>query len=118
MNNKNALQGEKIEHPKYIIDNKLKIDYSFYITNQIMNPVQQVFALVLEKIWLKQGKLSKLKNYEKKIKQLKETCNQDELQTEIDKIRNSEIKSLLFDKSLRDSDNNKNNNKSIMKFFK
>ena len=30
------LQGERIENPTYIIKNKLKPDYSFYITNQIM----------------------------------------------------------------------------------
>ena len=53
---KKALQGEKIETPTFITENKLKIDYSFYITNQIMKPVQQVFALVLEKIWVMQKK--------------------------------------------------------------
>ena len=47
---KKKLQGERIEHPKYIIANKIRPDYSFYITNQIMKPVQQVFALVLENI--------------------------------------------------------------------
>ena len=50
-----ALQGDKIETPTFIIENKLKIDYSFYITNQVMKPVQQVFALVLEKIWKMQN---------------------------------------------------------------
>ena len=37
--NKNALQGEKIEHPEYILKNKIRPNYSFYITNQIMKPV-------------------------------------------------------------------------------
>lgn len=37
--NKKALQGEKIETPTFIRENNLKIDYSFYITNQIMKPV-------------------------------------------------------------------------------
>ena len=40
-------QGEKIETPSYVISSKLKLDYSFYITNQIMKPVSQVFALIL-----------------------------------------------------------------------
>jgi DNA polymerase elongation subunit (family B) len=44
------LQGEKIEHPEYIIKNNIRPNYAFYITNQIMKPVQQVFALVLEKM--------------------------------------------------------------------
>jgi DNA polymerase elongation subunit (family B) len=30
------LQGEKIETPMFIKDNKLKIDYGFYISNQII----------------------------------------------------------------------------------
>ena len=34
------LQGDKIEHPDYIIQNKLKPDYEHYITNQIMKPVK------------------------------------------------------------------------------
>ena len=46
--NKKALQGERIETPEFIIANKVKINYSFYITNQIMKPLQQLFALVLE----------------------------------------------------------------------
>ena len=58
--NKKALQGEKIETPTYILEAGLKIDYSFYITNQIMKPVQQLFALVLEKIWELQNKKSKI----------------------------------------------------------
>jgi DNA polymerase elongation subunit (family B) len=47
---KKALQGDRIETPDYIIANKLKINYSHYITNQIMKPLQQLFALVLEKM--------------------------------------------------------------------
>ena len=42
---KRALQGEKIETPQFIKENKLKPDYAHYITNQIMKPVSQVFAL-------------------------------------------------------------------------
>ena len=43
------LQGDKVEHPDYI-KAQSKTDFTFYITNQIMKPVQQVFALVLEDI--------------------------------------------------------------------
>tara|TARA_A100001037_G_scaffold6017_1_gene5985 strand:- start:3932 stop:7768 length:3837 start_codon:yes stop_codon:yes gene_type:complete len=42
---KKILQGDRIEHPEYITQKKLKIDYSFYISNQIMNPVKQVLDL-------------------------------------------------------------------------
>jgi DNA polymerase elongation subunit (family B) len=46
---KRILQGNRIEHPQYIKENKLKPDYKFYITNQIMKPVAQVFSLVMDK---------------------------------------------------------------------
>ena len=41
------LQGDKIETPEYIKDNKLEPDYLHYITNQIMKPVLQLYALCL-----------------------------------------------------------------------
>ena len=43
------LQGEKIEHPDYIVENNLKLDYMFYITNQIMLPAIQFLELVTAK---------------------------------------------------------------------
>ena len=44
---RNILQGDRIEHIDYIRKNGLKLDYEFYITNQIMNPVKQVLDLRL-----------------------------------------------------------------------
>jgi len=44
-----VLQGEKIEHPDYIVQNNLKLDYMFYITNQIMLPAIQFLELVTAK---------------------------------------------------------------------
>ena len=43
---KKLLQGDYIEHPDYILEHKLKIDYLFYLTNQIMNPSIQFLELV------------------------------------------------------------------------
>ena len=44
------LQGEKIETPTFIKENNLTPDYAFYITNQIMKPVIQLYALVVEQL--------------------------------------------------------------------
>ena len=41
------LQGDRIETPAYIKEKNLKIDYNFYIKNQIMNPALQFLKLVL-----------------------------------------------------------------------
>lgn len=38
---KKVLQGDKVEHPVYVIENNLKVDNLFYITNQVMKPSLQ-----------------------------------------------------------------------------
>lgn len=42
------LQGERIETPDYVNENDLKLDYLFYITNQIMKPATQFLELIVE----------------------------------------------------------------------
>jgi DNA polymerase elongation subunit (family B) len=116
---KKALQGEKIETPTFITENKLKIDYSFYITNQIMKPVQQVFALVLEKIWEMNKKLPKLKQFKKETENLKKEYleDKDKFEDKLEAMRCKEIKVLLFDEYLRVTNNEKEGVQSLMKFF-
>jgi len=120
---KKILQGDKIETPLFITENKLKIDYSFYITNQIMKPIQQLFALVLEKIWLLQKKAGKASKFKREIEDVsKKYSNEDkyddeDLHKKIEKMRNKEIKTLLFDPYLRETNNVKQGNQSLMKFF-
>jgi DNA polymerase delta subunit 1 len=43
-------QGDRIEHIDFVRANKMKPDVNFYITNQIQNPVAQLFALCIEKL--------------------------------------------------------------------
>jgi DNA polymerase elongation subunit (family B) len=115
---KKALQGEKIETPNFIRDNKIKIDYSFYITNQIMKPVQQVFALVLEKMWIMDGKKGKVDKLNMEIKKLKKTVDPEKLDDKIESLKNKEVKALLFDEFLRESNNQKEGNAVVTSFFK
>ena len=116
--NKKALQGEKIETPTYITENNLKIDYSFYITNQIMKPVQQLFALVLEKIWEMQKKLSKISKFKKDVELLRKNTDPEKFEDKLEQMRNKEVKVLLFDEYLRETNNEKQGNQSLTKFFK
>jgi DNA polymerase elongation subunit (family B) len=115
--NKKALQGEKIETPTYILENKLKIDYSFYITNQIMKPVQQVFALVLEKIWESQNKKPKIAKFRKDVEMLRNTVEEDKFDDKLEQFKNKEVKALLFDEYLRVTNNEKEGNQSLTKFY-
>ena len=114
---KKALQGEKIETPTFIKEMGLKIDYSFYITNQIMKPVQQVFALVLEKIWELQGKMGKIYKFKKDILQLKSITAEDKFEEKLEKLRNDEVKTMLFDEFLRKTNNQKQNNQPLTNFY-
>ena len=45
---KKVLQGDRIEDPDYIVKQGLELDYEFYITKQIMNPVKQVLELSMD----------------------------------------------------------------------
>ena len=117
--NKNALQGDKIETPIFIRDNKLKIDYSFYITNQIMKPVQQVFALVLEKMWEMKNKKSKISKFKMEVENLRKTAeNHEKFCDKLESLKNKEVKALLFDEFLRETNNKKECNSALTKFFK
>ena len=115
--NKKALQGEKIETPTFIKEQNLKIDYSFYITNQIMKPVQQVFALVLEKIWIMTNKKAKLIKFKNDIIALQKSSAPDKYEDKLEDMKNKEVKALLFDEFLRTTNNKKDGNQAVTNFL-
>ena len=102
-NDKKALQGEKIETPSYALENKLEIDYGFYITNQIMKPIQQVFALVLEEMTdFKDKHGITQRGWNEDIKKLKEKwTDDDKFQKKYEELRCKEVKKLLFDNYIK-----------------
>lgn len=110
-NDSAKLQGDKIETPTFILENKLKIDYGFYITNQIMKPVQQLFSLVLEDIFRLTKKHAKLRMFLQKVGKLKGDVKA------LEKLRNEEVKILLFDPFLTEATLKKEANQSIKSFF-
>jgi DNA polymerase elongation subunit (family B) len=116
--NKKALQGEKIETPTFIKDNNLQLDYSFYITNQIMKPLLQLFGLVLDDIWTMQNKSSKIAKFKKEIAEVRKTIEDTKkCEDKLTKLRDKEVKALIFDKYLRETNNAKEGNQSVMNFF-
>jgi DNA polymerase delta subunit 1 len=72
-----ALMGERIETPEFILSNKVKIDYTHYITNQLMKPLQQLFGLAVELIWEHQRKPNAIKTYMKDIAIMEKECTGD-----------------------------------------
>ena len=96
---KDTLQGDRIENPEYILQNKLIPDYLHYITNQIMKPVIQLYALCLDE----------LPNYDKEtdywdlldseLKNSKTIYQDDDKRfNRVENLRLRMVKELLFDK--------------------
>jgi DNA polymerase elongation subunit (family B) len=111
------LQGDKIEHVDYVRKHKLKPDYNFYLTNQIMKPILQVYALVLENLpGFRKGN-EYFKDLYQKILADKDgdvTKAKDRWQT----LREEEVKKILFDPTLIKLENKKKGNMEITHFFK
>ena len=112
------LQGDRVESPNYIIENKLKPDYSFYITNQIMKPVTQIFNLLLEQMSDFKGTIKS--NYKREYNKIQNKYSGDDkkLKEKITKLRDGIVKKLIFENSLRVSDNSKKGLRTINSFFK
>ena len=45
---KDKIVGDNIEDPNYILEHNIKIDYLYYLERQIMNPICQIFGLLVE----------------------------------------------------------------------
>ncbi len=113
--NKKALQGEKIENPKFIIENKVELDYEFYITNQIMKPVQQLFALIIEQIPDYKKKPLTCKKLKKMMEDYDKQYDVEVALKKKEAYRCAEVKKTLFDPFLLKLVQQRNN--TITNFF-
>jgi len=119
VNPKASLQGEKIETPQFVLDNKLKLDYTYYITNQLMKPLQQLFGLAIEKIWKLQNKTTAIKTFHKDMGVLQAECHNDLeiFMKKKEKYTTAKIKTLLFDKFLLKIHQEQNGIRTITECF-
>ena len=117
--NNKALMGDKIETPEFIINNKIKIDYNHYITNQIMKPLQQLYGLALHHIYEMYKQNASLKNYNCDIdKMKKEFTDLEEFNKKKEKYCSTKIKSILFESHLQKIYNEKHKIQTLTSFFK
>ena len=79
-------QGDRIEHIDYVKEKGLKPDAEFYITNQIQNPVAQLFALAIEEV----------DGYKKKTYPVFEDLDEEESTLKVLKLKEKDLDSLLF----------------------
>ena len=125
------LQGDCIEIPSYIKANAdtCKIDYTHYISHQLMNPLSQLFALALEDIWKMKKKLTALRQFEKDLALVKEKfindpknkdLNPEELDEKLLKkmaaFREKKTAALIFDPFIKKLKNEADKNQDITKF--
>jgi DNA polymerase elongation subunit (family B) len=89
-------QGDRIEHYDYVKDNKLKPDVEFYITNQIQNPVAQMFALAVDEL---DGYKSNI-NYDKMLNEFIEGgLDEEDATLKVLEKKEKELDSLMFMKA-------------------
>ena len=118
--NKTAkLQGDKIETPEFIIERKLNIDYTHYITNQLMKPLQQLFGLAIEQIWELQNKGTAISAFKKDMAALTADTNGDieTFMKKREKYTSAKVKTLLFDKFLEKIYNKQNGIRTMTEFM-
>ena len=109
------LQGEKIETPSFIKQEKLKIDYGFYISNQIMKPVTQIYSLVLYDMKSFQRRK---KSFLQELKTLRQNEDDETYYKKEQSLKDKEVEKILFKPYLIKGINDKNNNQMITSFFK
>lgn len=113
---KKLLQGDMIEDIDYVKEKKLKPNYEFYITNQIMKPIAQLYSLVLED--LEEYKKSK-DHFKKMEKTVLETKKGDIEKTKdrINTLREKEIEEILFKKFIQEASIKGSQAKLITSYF-
>ena len=113
---KKTLQGDRVEHPQYVVENKVKLDYSFYITNQIMKPVLQLFALVLEDIPDFKSKMLKARKFKRETDEIKRIMSREDAEKKVANLRNKEVERLLFQPFIDRLTVKKNNQNTLFKY--
>jgi len=122
---KKVLQGERIEHPDFIKEKGLSPDYEFYISHQIMNPVLQLYAIVLEQL---EGYQDAKAQWEAATRQMRgDGRTEQQIREKLAALREVEVRKLLFDpvfKKIKDDPktkflkNKQNGNRTITEWFK
>ena len=90
------LQGDKIETPGFIKKNNLKPDYAFYITNQIMKPVTQIFSLLLNDMKEFKGSIRKIMKKVEGIKMKYREKGEEKVEEKIQDLKDKMVKTLYL----------------------
>ena len=65
-----------------------------------------------------QNKTPKIIKFKRDVEALRKTVDPDKFDDKLEQLKNKEVKALLFDEYLRETNNEKEGNQSLTKFFK
>ncbi len=94
------LQGERIEHPDYVVQHSLKPDYNFYITNQIMKPVVQLYSTVVVQLGIRPQEY-----YDSAYATFLTSHAPDKAKEKLLALKEKDVQGLLFDPFLQRIEN-------------
>ena len=103
------LQGDCIETPEFVAAANLKLNYHYYVTNQLMKPLLQLLGLAVEDILRALGKKGEVGRYRQSVAQLlKESGGDLELfEKHREKLATGIVQTHLFDPVLQGLSNSK-----------
>ena len=85
-------QGDRVEEVNYAKEHNLKPDTEFYITNQLQNPLAQLFALGLEDL---DGYYERI-DYKRLLREMIEENDEEESTLKVLKMKEKELEKLMF----------------------
>ena len=86
-------QGDRIEHYDYVKEHNMKPDVEFYITNQIQNPVSQMFALAVDQL---EGYSSRV-NYTQMLEELMDSgLDEEDATLKVLEKKQKELDKVMF----------------------
>ena len=94
------LQGDRIEHPDYIRAEALTPDYYHYITNQLIKPISQIYALCVEKLPGYTYPPSYWEQMDIEMSDQKMYTDEKKRKKRIQALKQREVEDLLFSKYL------------------
>ena len=115
---KSLMMGERIETPEYINNKGLKLDYAYYIEKQLLNPIRQLFGLILEPILEYKGRSSEIPGVKRDLEEIrKASVDLEDYMDKREKYCSKKVEYLLFNDVFVKINNRKNGLKPITEFY-
>lgn len=116
---KSLMMGDRIETPEFITGKNLRLDYAYYIEKQLLNPIKQLFGLILEPILEYKGRGREIMGVRRDLEALRETSGNDleDYMDKREKYCTKRVEELLFSEYMIRIKNRKNGVSELTNYF-